>query len=315
MNLLITLPVVAAGVIYLIRKQREYSWGWANNKSSLKGKVFIITGANSGLGYQTARALAKRKATVVFACRDLIKANEAIQCIKEEVKDANLTALPLDLEIFDSIKSFCHDVNREFPEFDCIINNAGLSMKEPFVTSEDVEVHTLANHLGHFLMINLLLDLIKKNNARIVIVSSKLHEKGTINFETFGKLVEPYTTKQLYANSKLMNFYFAKELYKKGIDVHVCCPGLCYTELFRDYTIKFYHWIVFSPVILLYLRSAEQGAQNIIHCATDDENDTEKNPSNSYIVMNCRQTKSKINLSDDVSEKLWIESKKLSKIE
>lgn len=289
--------------------------GWVKNNSSLKGKVFIITGANTGLGFQTAKALTKRGATVVLACRDLLKANDAIANIRLEVNDAKITALPLDLESYDSIKSFCRDISREYPEFDCIINNAGLSVKEPFVTDEKIEVHTATNHLGHFLMINLLLDLIRKNNARVVVVSSKLYQKGKIDFENFGKLVDSNKPKQLYANSKLMNFYFAKELYKKGIDVHVCCPGLCYTDLFRDYNFKFYHWIAFSPVILLFLRSAEQGAQNIIHCATDNENDAEKNPSNSYIVINLRQEKSNINLADDISEKLWIESKKLCRIE
>jgi NAD(P)-dependent dehydrogenase (short-subunit alcohol dehydrogenase family) len=289
--------------------------GWVKNNSSLKGKLFIITGANSGLGFQTAKALAKRGAKIVLACRDLLKANEAVRLIKLEAPNANLITLPLDLESFDSVKTFCTDIRREFPDFDCIINNAGLSIKEPFLSEGDIEVHTSANHLGHFLMTYLLLDLIKKNNARVVIVSSKLHEKGVINFEKFGKLVESDKTKQLYANSKLMNFYFAKELYKKGIDVHVCCPGLCYTDLFRDYTIRFYHWIVFAPIALFFLRSAEQGAQNIIHCATDNENDAEKNPSNSYIVINLRQTKSKINLADDISEKLWTESMKLCKID
>ncbi|XP_070502395.1 retinol dehydrogenase 14-like [Chironomus tepperi] len=315
MNLLITLPVVVAGVIYLIRKQREYTWGWVKNNSSLKDKVFIITGANCGLGFQTAKALAKRGATVVLACRDLIKANEAIANIKLEVTDAKLTALPLDLEVFDSIKSFCRDISREFPQFDCIINNAGLSIKTPFETDEGIEVHVAANHLGHFLMVNLLLDLIKKNNARVVIVSSNLHEKGKINLENFWKLVDTKHPKQLYANSKLMNSYFAKELYKKGIDVHVCSPGLCYTDLYRDYNIKFYHLIAFSPVILLFLRSAEQGAQSIIYCATDNENDEEKNPNNSYIVRDLRQSKSKIKLDDDISDKLWKESMRLCKLD
>ena len=64
---------------------------------------------------------------------------------------------------------------------------------------------------------------------------------------------------RLYNNSKLMNFYFAKELYKRGVDVHVCCPGLCNTDFFRAYDPKFYHYILFSPVILFFLRSAEQG--------------------------------------------------------
>jgi len=155
---------------------------------------------------------------------------------------------------------------------------------------------------------------IKKNNSRVVVVSSRMHEKAKIDFENFGKFTEKprgERSNHLYNNSKLMNFYFAKELYKKGIDVHVCCPGLCNTDFFRDYDPKFYHYILFSPVILFFLRSPEQGAQNIIYCATDDVNTDEKNPDKSFIVMNLQQAKSKIDLSDEISEKLWIESAKM----
>lgn len=181
-------------------------------------------------------------------------------------------------------------------------------------TKENIELHCGTNHIGPFLLTNLLLDKIKENNARVVIVSSKMHEKASIDFENFGKFTEKprgERTNHLYNNSKLMNFYFAKELYKRGVDVHVCCPGLCNTDFFRDYDPKFYHYILFSPVILFFLRSPEQGAQNIIHCATDDVNTEDKNPDKSYLVINLAQTKSKIDLSDDISEKLWNESAKL----
>lgn len=112
-----------------------------------------------------------------------------------------------------------------------------------------------------------------------------------------------------------MNFYFAKELFKKGVDVHVCCPGLCNTDFFRAYNPKFYHYIMFSPVILFFLRSPEQGAQNIIHCATDNVNTDDKNPDKSFLVVNLEQTKSKIDLNEEVSEKLWIESAKLCELD
>jgi NAD(P)-dependent dehydrogenase (short-subunit alcohol dehydrogenase family) len=160
------------------------------------------------------------------------------------------------------------------------------------------------------------MDTIKSNRSRVVIVSSKLHEKGAIKFENFGKLEEIEEGKKTkkndtYSNSKLMNFYFAKELYQRGIDCHVLCPGLCYTNLFRDFKAKFYHYILFSPIILFFMRSAKQGAQNILYAALDNVNDLEKNPSKSYIIMNLKQTKSKITLNDDVSTRLWKESEKL----
>lgn len=261
--------------------------------------------------------MVKRGATVVIACRDLLKANEAIKNIRAETEEGKLFALELDLESFESIKAFCKVIKDEYAEFDCLINNAGVGMKENKLSKEGIEIHVATNHIGHFLLTNLLFDLIKKNNSRVVVVSSKLHEKGTINFESFGKIEQnPKSNKpkQLYANSKLMNFYFAKELYKRGIDTHVCCPGLCYTDFFRHFNLRFYHFVLFSPIVLLFLRSAEQGAQNVIHCAIDNENTDEKNPNKSFIVMSLKQTKSKIDLKDEVSEKLWTESKKLCEL-
>lgn len=154
------------------------------------------------------------------------------------------------------------------------------------------------------MLTRLLLDNIKTNKSRVVVVSSKLHEKGVIDFTSFGK-------KSGYDDSKLMNFYFAKELYERGVDCHVLCPGLCFTNLFRDFNPKFYHYILLSPFILWYLRTAEHGAQNILHCALDNINDAEKNPSNSYLIMNLKQTKSKITLDGEISERLWLESAKL----
>lgn len=288
--------------------------GWIRNANSLKGKLFIVTGANTGLGFETTKALVARGATVILACRSTEKMNEAIKKIREYTKEGEMIPLELDLASFDSIKSFVAIIKEKYPVFDCLINNAGLAVQNNQSTKENIELHCGTNHIGPFLLTNLLLDKIKENNARVVIVSSKMHEKASIDFDNFGKFTEKprgERTNHLYNNSKLMNFYFAKELYKRGVDVHVCCPGLCNTDFFRDYDPKFYHYILFSPVILFFLRSPEQGAQNIIYCATDDVNTEDKNPDKSYLVINLAQTKSKINLSDDISEKLWNESAKL----
>jgi NAD(P)-dependent dehydrogenase (short-subunit alcohol dehydrogenase family) len=186
------------------------------------------------------------------------------------------------------------------------------------VSKDGFEIHCAVNHLGHFLLTNVLLENIKNNNSKVVTVSSKLHEQGVIDFKNFGKFVEtPEKIRKrnfYYNNSKLMNFYFAKELYKRGIDSVSCCPGLCWTNLFRDFKPKFYHYILFSPIALLFLRSAKQGAQNIIHCAINDVNTSEKNPDKSFIVINLKQQKSKVNLQDEISSKLWIESAKLCEL-
>lgn len=188
-----------------------------------------------------------------------------------------------------------------------------MAVKTPQLTVEGFELHFGVNHLGHFLLTNLLTDTIRKNNSRIVVVSSKMHEKGVIDIENLGKWTDEQSarTNRYYNNSKLANFYFARELYKRGFDVHVLCPGLCNTDFFRDYNPKWYHYVLFSPVVWLMLRTAKQGAQNIIHCATDNVNTETQNPAQNYIVVNLKQTKSKARVDDFISEQLWNESEKL----
>jgi NAD(P)-dependent dehydrogenase (short-subunit alcohol dehydrogenase family) len=100
------------------------------------------------LGFQTAKALIKRDATVILACRDLLKANEAIAKIRLETSEGKLIPLELDLASFESIRSFAKKIQEEFPKFDCLINNAGLAVQDEQYTKENFEVHFGVNHLG-----------------------------------------------------------------------------------------------------------------------------------------------------------------------
>ncbi|XP_055697523.1 retinol dehydrogenase 12-like [Phlebotomus papatasi] len=310
----ILIPVGVGATLYLIRKLREHHFGWVRNHSSLKDRVYVVTGANTGLGFETTRSLVIRHATVILACRDINKAQKAINEIRKETENGQMIPMELDLASFDSVRAFAAKLKMEHPHFDCLINNAGLAIKTEQYTKENFELHFGVNHLGHFLLTSLLSDVIKQNNSRIVVVSSKMHEKAFLDFENLGKWVTPPNrerTNRHYNNSKLANFYFAKELYRKGYDAHVLCPGLCHTDFFRDYNPKWYHYILFSPIAWWYLRSARQGAQNIIHCATDDVNTDEKNPGTNYLIVNLKQTKSKARIRDEDSLKLWSESEKL----
>lgn len=224
----------------------------------------------------------------------------------------------MDLASFASIRDFVATIKSEYPRFDCLINNAGMAVKNPQFTDEGFEIHFGVNHLGHFLLTNLLAPEIRRNCARVVVVSSLMHTRAIVDFENLGKVLDgvrvtgnnPY-----YNNSKLCNFYFARELYKRGFDAHVLCPGLCHTDFFRDYQPKWYHYVAFAPVVWLMLRSAEQGAQNLIHAATDNQNSEEKNPSTNYLIRNLKQTKSKHQFDEETSVRLWEESVKMCKLE
>ncbi|XP_065083406.1 retinol dehydrogenase 12-like [Ochlerotatus camptorhynchus] len=296
--------------IYALRRYKIRKWGWVTNKSSLKGKLFIITGANTGLGYETTKALTARQATTIMACRNISKANEAIENIRQNTKEGQLIPMELDLASFQSIRKFASEIKLRYPDFYCLINNAGLAAQKPEFTQEGFEVHFGVNHLGQFLLVDLLKDNLKKNNSRVVVVSSRMHEiEASVDIENLGKWVD-YDSRlnRLYNNSKLMNFYFARELYKRGFNVHVLCPGLCHTDFFRHYDPKWYHYLVFSPIVWLMLRSAEQGAQNIIYSATDSVTDEKRNPVTGYFVSNVKMRKSKFPFDEQISVRLWNES-------
>lgn len=307
----------AAFIIITGRCICVWRWGRIRNKYSLAGKTFIVTGANTGLGFEATKALAQRGAKVIMACRSLERANSAIAAIRQKTTNGQLIPCHLDLASFESIVDFVANVKSNYDNFDCLINNAGLAMPQwDQKTADGIELHFGTNHLGHFLLTRLLMEQIKENSARIVIVSSTLHQRGKINFETMAKCVDvPGQINRghnaLYNNSKLANFYHARELYKRGFDAHVLCPGLCLTDFFRDYNPRWYHFILFAPVVWLMLRSAAQGAGNIVFCATDNVNTDEKNPATGYLVKNLKQTKSPVKFDDDVSVRLWDESEKL----
>lgn len=315
--LYLVVPIASVAVIYIVRKIRVWQWGWIRNKYSLAGKTFIVTGANTGLGFETTKALVKRNATVIMACRSLERADKAVADIRKETTNGNLICCNLDLASFESIVDFVENIKSNYGQFDCLINNAGLALPNTQMeTADGIELHFGTNHLGHFLLTRLLQDKINENKARIVVVSSMLHQKGVIDFATMTKCVNAAGViskgkNMLYNNSKLANFYHARELYKKGYDTHVLCPGLCHTDFFRSYDPRWYHYILFAPVVWLMLRSAAQGAENIVFCATDNVNTDEKNPANGYYIRSLKQSKSTVQFDDQVGARLWDESEKL----
>lgn len=310
-------PVASVAVIYIIRRIRVWQWGKIRNRYSLAGKTYIVTGANTGLGFETTKALVKRNATVIMACRSMERADKAIGAIRKQTVNGTMIACHLDLGSFESIVDFVENIKENYPDFNCLINNAGLAMPDgKKKTADGIELHFGTNHLGHFLLTKLLQERIQANGARIVTVSSLLHQKGRIDFATMAKCIEgdgviSKANNTLYNNSKLANFYHARELYKRGFDAHVLCPGLCHTDFFRDYNPRWYHYIMFAPVVWLLLRSAEQGSENIVFCATDNVNTVEKNPATGYFVRSLKQTKSKVQFDDEIGARLWTESEKL----
>lgn len=313
------LPVLL--FVGLLRKCRERAWGRCKNTESLEGRVFLVTGANSGIGKETVRELAKRKATIIMACRDVQNARNAIAEIRSQTAFGELIPMELDLSSLASIRSFVQEVLKSFPVIHVLINNAGVyaSLKEHALTKDGFEIHFGVNHLGHFLLTNLLLDRLKESApSRVVIVTSKLLESGVIDFTNLnGEKGLPVKGRMnpAYCNSKLANAYFGVELAKRtedtGVDIYMVCPGFTYTGLFRNVKRSWFHYIIFSPVALLFLRTANQGAQTVLHCATEPGLEKESG----HIYRDCKLYVSKKKLDPDVALRLWDVSEKLTNIE
>lgn len=171
----------------------------------------------------------------------------------------------LDLASLQSIKDFANEIKQNFSEIHLLINNAGVSIPKNtrVETVDGFEANFGINHLGHFYLTNLLLDVLKNSKlSRIIIVTSLLHEKAKLNLDDLN-MKESYDEKvNLYANSKLANMYYCRELAKRiegsGVNVYAVCPGWVYTNLFRYHKVKWYHYIAVAPIAFFFMRSAKQ---------------------------------------------------------
>ena len=185
---------------------------------SLKGvnsqvnKVFLITGANSGLGYETSKFLLEMGATVIMCCRDLIKGEKAKQELLKLNFSGNIDLVELDLADLNNVKRFANSIKKKFNSLDVLINNAGIMAPPRTVSKQGFEIQFAVNHLAHmFLTLELLPMLEEKNNSRVVTVTSGVQYFGKINWEDLQGNVK-YDRWASYAQSKLANVMFGLEL-------------------------------------------------------------------------------------------------------
>ncbi|MEO0405770.1 MAG: oxidoreductase [Cyanobacteria bacterium P01_A01_bin.135] len=179
------------------------------------GRVAVVTGANTGIGYETALALAKTGMTVVLACRDLAKATQAQDQIMAQVTGAKVEVMRLDLSQLASVREFAQAYRDRFSRLDLLINNAGV-MCPPYSQTEDgFECQMGVNYFGHFLLTELLLDLMPDTSeSRVVSLSSNAHKMAQIDFADL-QSEESYSPMGAYAQSKLACLMFALELDRR----------------------------------------------------------------------------------------------------
>jgi NAD(P)-dependent dehydrogenase (short-subunit alcohol dehydrogenase family) len=242
---------------------------------NMAGKTALITGANTGLGFETAKVLAANNAQVIIACRNVDKANLAVAAIKAHAPSADVSSVALSLDDLSSVKRAVSELSW-LDNLDILINNAGIMVPPLERTADGFESQFGVNHLGPFALTGLLLDkMVNVPGARIINTSSLAANSGKILFDDINA-DNRYNAMQRYSMSKLANLMYSAELDKRlqqaGAEcISVAChPGVATTELSRYLP----GWIsIAEPLVKFLFNTAEQGAWPTLQAATDPSAD------------------------------------------
>ncbi|KAJ3613739.1 hypothetical protein NHX12_019985 [Muraenolepis orangiensis] len=232
---------------------RSYAAGGVcRSTARLDGKTVLITGANTGIGKETARDLARRGARVIIACRNMAKGAKAVEDIQASCPDAQLELRQLDLADTSSVRAFAQKFLQEVNQLHILINNAGVM-------------------LCHFLLTSLLIGLLKRSApARVVVVSSLVHHLGWIRFHDLHSQGS-YNSGLAYCQSKLANVMFTRELARRlkgtNVTVNSLHPGTVTTDLTRHSTLV----TILFTINSLFFKTPQQGAQTSVYCAVAEE--------------------------------------------
>ncbi|GAB1860874.1 Retinol dehydrogenase 11 [Camponotus japonicus] len=303
------------------------------SNARLDGKTVVITGASGGIGKETARDFYGRGAKVILACRNMKKANEAVEDIqnnppsrikKDEYQNGagKLAIYFLNLCSLKSVKDCAKNLLTKEATIHILVNNAGVAMI-PYEKTEDGNEMTLqTNHLGHLLLTLLLLPKMQSSSpgCRIINVSSIIHIVGNINFNDIN-LEKCYTPTKSYSQSKLANILFTRELARRlnkanihGINVYSLHPGLIPTEITRQWNNTLFPFMGYAYNFLtrLLFKSIEEGAQTTIYCSVDEKtaNETGLYYSDCNVAIPRRKA-----TNDEYAKNLWDVSCKLLNLE
>lgn len=280
--------------------------------TKIGGKVVLITGVESEVGKELAKDLAKRDAKVYITATDSTKGENVLKELKEKSDRANIHLLQLNLESLESIREFSKKFHEMENKLDILVNNHEVVFCAKSKTVDNLERHMAANHLGPFLLTNLLLDLLKKSTpSRIVFESSIAYRFGSINKEDL-LWENSYSKIKAYCQSKLAIHLHARELSKRlvgtGITVNVCFPGFVISDYIRRLTGIGRTTQVFEWIGSQFVNTAKEGAQTTIYACVDSDLET----TTGKFFGNCKEIEiSGDSVNDDLSCWMWKKSEEL----
>jgi NAD(P)-dependent dehydrogenase (short-subunit alcohol dehydrogenase family) len=307
--------------------QRGRAGHWtAQDVGDQSGRVAIITGANSGLGLETARVLAAHKATVVLAGRDPGRTTAAAAGIRQQQPDAAVQTAELDLASLESVRKAAADLAARFGQLDLLINNAGVMFTPYGLTKDGYELQFGTNHLGHFALTGLLMPLLLATpGSRVITLSSNGHRAGRVNFADL-QSARHYNRYTAYSRSKLANLMFTYELQrrlaaaKKQTIALAAHPGTARTELTRHMSPLSNAAMNqrFAALNSWWVQDAKMGALPVLRAATDPDaiGGTYYGPDGvmqltGYPVVVTSTTRSH---NKEDQRRLWVESEQLTGI-
>jgi NAD(P)-dependent dehydrogenase (short-subunit alcohol dehydrogenase family) len=272
-------------------------------------KTIVITGATSGIGLEAAVALARQGARVVMVGRNPVKTTAAVAEVRERSGSQAVEWALCDFSSLASIRKLAGELRGRCKRIEVLINNAGGVSVERTLTGDGIESTFAVNHLGYFLLTNLLLDLvIESAPARIVNVASAAHYRGTLDLEDPG-FERGYQLMKAYSRSKLANVLFTRELARRlggrGVTVNAVHPGTVATNIWSSAP----RWT--RPLLALarmFMRSPAQGGQRIVYLASSPEVQT---TTGSYFENDQVKRPSQLARDDALAARLWSESARL----
>ncbi len=276
----------------------------------MRDKLCLVTGANSGIGRATAEELARRGATVVMLCRDRGRGEAARARIASRVDGARLELLIADLGSQRSVRRAAEEFKSAHPRLDVLINNAGVFWGRRQVTGDGLEATFAINHLGHFLLTQLLEEELKASApSRIVNVSSSAYKAARLNLADL-QSERGYDAMRAYGNSKLANILFTYELARRldgsGVTANCLHPGVVRTRIGRNAPpLIWLFFLVMKPLLL----SPAKGAATTVYLATSPE---VERVSGKYFVKQVPQPTAARTYTEETARRLWEISEKLT---